>query len=795
MSALMHFLPWVGTGLAAEGASLALQVGATPVPVTLRRLGPGDVRRLADGLVLRQDPAPQSVGFPSSCLASVAFGDTTLPWQFTPQAPDAQGLLPPWLTLVVVGDDEGLITTRPGGLQVLKINTARLPTFRELPAFAHVQHNAPGAGSDVAAALAQGSARLLAAQRLAPARSYLACLVPTYEAGRLAGLGASVPDPVSATPAWSGDGEVELPVYVSWRFGTSAEADLESVVRRVAQATAPALPTPPALDLAALADTADVAYRGVLRAINADPGPPPASAVVALQTLLDQGAGERRVGLPWLGHGAGAGAGTHWAETLNRDPRLRALAGLGAELVRQQQDALVDAFWRRAGAAPRAQRLFIGATLAATVATRLVAKHLAAAGPTKVLMALRPTATAAAIATATGTTMFMFARVAPPAGEAVVLPATLRRIAGSRRLRAGAALPALVQDNLLRAPRSAVDPLFAMNMLVAPAGSEPAVPDVPVPRPANVNEAQLAQAALATMFAAVQARAQLSMRVDLGDFVSGPVSGTAAPRGSTLLDTPLVPALTALDPRLVLPGVDALPDDSLLALAIDGAAVEALLVGANHELVRELQWRGAPVRPDATLLPYAWPALPHAPVAHWDATVALGAHAPHLQATVIVLRSALVNRLPGFEPWLVQAQAVTGGRRPSTATMAATFEGRLGDDIAYFGFLLTADALAGRDGGAGWYLTFQQGSGRPRFGLDETPVESFARWSDLDWSRVDDSGGRLHLDPAPQPQNPASLSWGRDGAQMAAILLQKPVRFAIHASMIPGLAGPMGEHT
>jgi hypothetical protein len=252
-----RFLPWLRAERPAAGAALEFSVGTQQRAVPVASLGPGDVARLAPNLRLAADPAPNTTGFPSSCLASVRFADAAFPWLFTPAAPDAAGLLMPWLALVVLSEDEaaGALSQRPGGISALSIAVARLPAAGELSAFAHVQISGDfAAGADTLALVrAQPSlafARLLAAQRLAPSQRYRAFLVPSFEAGRLAGLGEAVADPASAAPAWSGDsGEVTLPVYRQWPFGTSAEADIETVVRRLASRAAADWPEPPQLDL------------------------------------------------------------------------------------------------------------------------------------------------------------------------------------------------------------------------------------------------------------------------------------------------------------------------------------------------------------------------------------------------------------------------------------------------------------------------------------------------------------------------------------------------------------------
>ena len=798
----LRFAPWLGVDLDIDLSSIALRVGAVDVALPVRRLGPGDVRSVSERLRLQCDPAPGSGVFPSNCLAGVSFDDASFPWLLTSAPLDGQALRTPWLALVVLAEDEAAdaLGTLPGGAQTLTLAASRLPAFDELAAFAHVQFQGTvEAGTDLAELARAGDARvrsrLLAAKRLAPATRYVACLVPSFDVGRRAGLGEQPADPLAATPAWgSGDAPVTLPIYRSWRFATSGQADVETAARRLAKSSPPALPPAPRLTLSALGVPDTQAYRGLLRPVGEADAAPPAAAAAALQALLMQGAqaGERRVGLPWLGLGVGAGPGTAWAEALNHDPALRALAGLGARLVREQQDALVDAFWRQAGAVKRAQRLFVGAGLAATVGARLLEKHLGRAGDTRVLQALRPrivTASAASGGAITGTVLFArFAAAASDAPVSAVPDSALRRVAGTRRLASAAApMPVLVARDALRSPPLAADPLFAINTLAGPVAGEPGVSDVPVPLPPPVVIGTLVHAALAGAAADLAARARLSARVEFAGFAADAHDGAAAPRGSTLLDTPLVPALAALGAELVFSGVDALPDDSLLALTVDAAAVESLLVGANQELVRELQWRGAPVRTDATLLAQAWAGAAVPPLADWPRDAALGAHAPALRATVIVVRSALVARLAGLDPWLVQANAVTGGRRPGSTTMAPHFRGTLGEDIAYFGFALPPQVLAGRDGGTGWYFCFQQPPDRPRFGLDESATEVFARWSDLDWSRVNVEDGRMRLQPAPQPLDGQGLTWGRDGAQMAAILLQKPIRFAIHGSQLPGM--------
>ena len=83
---------------------------------------------------------------------------------------------------------------------------------------------------------------------LQPNTDYIACVVPTFELGRRAGLGEEIKDTeLTATdalkPAWSftpaPPTSVRLPVYYHWRFRTGEGDDFESLVRLLRAVPAP----------------------------------------------------------------------------------------------------------------------------------------------------------------------------------------------------------------------------------------------------------------------------------------------------------------------------------------------------------------------------------------------------------------------------------------------------------------------------------------------------------------------------------------------------------------------------
>src|SRR4029078_9155462 len=84
--------------------------------------------------------------------------------------------------------------------------------------------------------------RMLCPRRLDPQMPYRAFLVPAFERGRLAGIGAPVPDTLDATvPAWTtAASSIDLPSYYEWRFHTGEAGDFESLVRRLRARALPA---------------------------------------------------------------------------------------------------------------------------------------------------------------------------------------------------------------------------------------------------------------------------------------------------------------------------------------------------------------------------------------------------------------------------------------------------------------------------------------------------------------------------------------------------------------------------
>src|SRR5262245_25829345 len=249
-NASVIFLPSVRQGLAARIATddrlttplaaqvpLAVTVAVNNVdapPVTVRLFGPADVIGIDPRQIVRTEPPAGTDNYEANDLAAVEFDNPDLPWLFTPAAADGQGRVRPWIVLVVVRKQDG-VRLRPPRTEVLPVleigapavPSAELPDLVDSWAWAHAQlaweKGATEDGlRDVLATRPELSvSRLLSPRLLTANTEYIACVVPAFETGRLAGLGSAPDVNAALAPAWKIGptlGNVTLPVYYHWEF-------------------------------------------------------------------------------------------------------------------------------------------------------------------------------------------------------------------------------------------------------------------------------------------------------------------------------------------------------------------------------------------------------------------------------------------------------------------------------------------------------------------------------------------------------------------------------------------------
>src|SRR5207344_2843949 len=114
---------------------------------------------------------------------------------------------------------------------------------------------------------------------------------------------------------------------------------------------------------------------------------------------------------------------------------------------------------------------------------------------------------------------------------------------------------------------------------------------------------------------------------------------------------PLSRKLEIIAPDVFLPGVGVLPNDFIMAVKTNPRFVEALMVGANHEMGREMLWQGLPTDQRGTPFQHFWQRLDGKTdieyIHQWSA-VPLGAQPGSTAMTVLLFRGRLLERFPNL---------------------------------------------------------------------------------------------------------------------------------------------------
>jgi hypothetical protein len=361
--------------------------------------GPADVESLLETAIVKTAPKPSSREAETTKLAHVDFGDTDLPWRFSFEQPPQPR---PWLVLITGTADELELVN--GAVKIKDDGVLLAHDLKQSAKWAHVMEDEGRTVSRLVSprGLENGGAGLL------PNREYIAALVPAY---RVLGNGdlddAWVVELAKVTRV--PDGNV-LPAFYGWRYWTADAGDFVTLATRLHTVAVGNLGrsrlgydrSVPVADLevrgaiTSLAPSAETKSFPVLGQVTTwpvatDPAPKEVlDSVDALQTELSDPV--RPVialptyGVPWIE----TPADTDWGRSLNRDPRFRGIAGLGAWLAMQAQEELIDAARLQTGAlaeaSQRVRQLAFG-----LMATRSLWRRRLPADPVQQLYLFGPT--------------------------------------------------------------------------------------------------------------------------------------------------------------------------------------------------------------------------------------------------------------------------------------------------------------------------------------------------------------------------------------------------------------------
>lgn len=222
----------------------------------IRLYGPGDVSSVQASAISLRHPTPGSSDFPADYFPYVEFPEPDFPWRYTPAKPNAEGRLRPWLALLTFRKDQITVQKPDNNLPYLsftgddKAYRSVFYDIRELSRAAHAQgpnEKAPILSRIIGLRGWKEGREHQEMVTLEPFTEYVACLVPTFETGRLRGLGydpEALAGIVAQTPSWvdyAGQKDkprgLEFPIYASWEF-TSGDSSFETLVKELSLAQA-----------------------------------------------------------------------------------------------------------------------------------------------------------------------------------------------------------------------------------------------------------------------------------------------------------------------------------------------------------------------------------------------------------------------------------------------------------------------------------------------------------------------------------------------------------------------------
>lgn len=289
---------------------------------------------------------------------------------------------------------------------------------------------------------------------------------------------------------------------------------------------------------------------------------------------------------------------------------------------------------------------------------------------------------------------------------------------------------------------------------------------------------------------------------------------------SPVFKDPLGEQLSRRHPELLLPGLADFPANTVALMQINRAFIEAYLLGANHALGSELQWRDFPVDlrssffrqfwnvgdylntlPVAAATPTALAAREEslrdvAPLHTWNGNTLGGNPGAGLGAqVVVVIRAELLLRFPNIvicaQPAIVDTAGKIVPDQTASVTRYPVYRLPVGQDLVALAFDLTTAEVTGADPTYpdGFFFVFLERPSEPQFGLDKAESgadltqDDLSSWNNLSWEYLGVAeGSNLVISPTARPQASADpVPRVTTSAELAYVLFQQPVMVAIPA--------------
>lgn len=446
-----------------------------------------------------------------------------------------------------------------------------------------------------------------------------------------------------------------------------------------------------------------------------------------------------------------------WFERINLDLKFRQVAGLGAETVRRNQETFARKCWEQYEDILDANQRLARLQAADVLVNRISSKHFRLLKPDIALSLAEPLQPYAPIDDST-VVDFVRNRGIP----STFASRGLRRQAAKRQIKIrdgnvlatripSPAIPGDITSNPLAGARSgdvsSLTPRAANSIILAEGLALPVANGMSAffdatffaaqkrPRRGAVAVAEFESATLSHALADLLS----SLPRAKADFTVG---GRLAPEKteigpiyrSPIVPLPLSEYVEAISKEALLADASNLPDNTVAPFEENRHFIEAFMVGANHEMNNELRWQEFPLDMRGTIFRRFWDrgystddvnGDDISQIHTWDGS--LGSHyatdeSDETANVVIVIRGDIVRKLG--QPIVVLNEA-PGSEWVSGAGIdhQATFFGRIGQDIAYFGFDIPYAHLSSPFVRDRTFLVIYEQMGRLRFGLDTATAD------------------------------------------------------------------------
>lgn len=427
-----------GTILERPEVQVSLNVKATAGVVEKNELvsrivkieGPGDVLGIQASQIIRVHPAKGVDNFEINNLVYIEFYEEDFPWRYTPASPLGNNLRP-WIAVLVLKTDEftrntqggtptPLIRIRPEALQAVFYPQTDLHHFAHVHVLETLSDNISNAGTaanEINTTIAKNPdlalSRIICPRRLQADTEYHVFLVPSYETGRLAGMGQPTAKIVAQQPSWKrdtlGTNPMDMPYYHTWSFKTGAKGDFEELVMDLKVRTFPGNTgrdmdlSDPGYGIKPKDNDAIVLVEGAIQSQTHVTPPWPKDEQALQQKLkeilnLDHTLQSTLPSVPsgnfyspnvmtdpiitppiygkWHAFTDKLTNKSDWVHQLNLHPSHRAAAGLGTRVIQEHQEEFMEMAWNQVGPINEANQRIIENEAVSRSAERLFRKNL-----------------------------------------------------------------------------------------------------------------------------------------------------------------------------------------------------------------------------------------------------------------------------------------------------------------------------------------------------------------------------------------------------------------------------------